>query len=226
MTPRILYLRRMKTCSSCKISKEISGFSKQKSKDGLRPQCKGCIRTYNQVHWASKIVCSSRGHDIRAARSVLGVDYIDGTWVTELVRESPNCHYCDVPLRYGRGVDRCTNPDGLQLDRMDNTLPHAKSNCVQCCRTCNNRCQNIPYTWKVLSHGGDFTQFGKAWCPGKYHVGDDHVRDIDDFGADARNPDGLNSYCRACRESDRANRLRNTPVERQQSSSTVFSEDT
>ena len=201
----------MKTCSVCKIAKEMIGFSvDQKSKDGLQHRCKDCDRTYHQVHWASRIVRASQSHDIRAGRPVHSVDYIDEMWVTELVRESPNCHYCDVPVRYGPNVNRQTNPDGLQLDRKDSALPHTKSNCVQCCQTCNNRCKTLPYKWKILTGGGDFAHFEMRWCPGHYHNGGDggdHVRGIGDFVVDSRNPGGIATYCRVCQARYYANRL-------------------
>ena len=107
--------------------------------------------------------------------------------------ENSHCHYCDVTLKYGTGVNRCIRPYGLQLDRMDSALPQIKSNCVQCCRKCNVRCCTIPYKWKILSGGGNFQHFDMKWCPNKLHDGGDdgdHVRNIDEFGA--------GRYCRAC----------------------------
>lgn len=41
----------MKTCSKCKIEKEVTEFNKDKSKiDGLRPDCKSCLKEYRQAN--------------------------------------------------------------------------------------------------------------------------------------------------------------------------------
>ena len=144
--------KKEKTCCTCKEKERI--FSKDCTrKDGLRPQCKDCHRAIQQIskqiNWASKIVRSFRNNDKDMHRPIDSADYIDKQWVQELVRDNPNCHYCNVPLAYGRGIDRKTHPRGLQLDRMDSVLPHLKSNCVQCCKTCNMRGTNKPYKQKI-----------------------------------------------------------------------------
>ena len=189
----------MKTCSTCKQVKEKTEFHKDQSKqDGIDHRCKDCKQAYDQARkqegWAKRIVSNSRIDDKKANRPTDSIDYIDEQWVEKLVRENANCHYCDVTLKYGIGVNRCTNPDGLQLDRMDSALPHIKSNCIPCCRMCNAHCQTLPYKWKVLSGGGNFHYFDMKWCPSKLHDGGDdgdHVRNIDEFGA--------HTHCKACR---------------------------
>lgn len=41
----------MKTCSKCKIEKELELFSKDKNrKDGLKPQCKSCAKVYREIN--------------------------------------------------------------------------------------------------------------------------------------------------------------------------------
>ena len=138
-----------KTCSTCKKQKGCTFKKRRKSKDGLQHNCTDCQRTHKQSNWASRIVHGSINSDKDMHRPIDGDDYIDKQWVQELVNANPNCHYCDVTLVYGIGINRCTHPDGLQLDRMDSALPHLKSNCVQCCRTCNVRGNNKPYKQKI-----------------------------------------------------------------------------
>ena len=194
----------MKTCTACKQHKEDGEFSVDKSKkDKLCSKCKDCAREYQQSNWASVIVHCSKLNDDAVHRPVDSDDYIDSKWVEELVRNNSSCHYCDVTLKYGVGIDRNTNPDGLQLDRMDSSLEHTKLNCVQCCKTCNRRCGIMPYKWKVLSGGGNMAHFGMKWCPSYLHSGGDegnHVLDIDEFGPNSSRKDGLDSYCISCRE--------------------------
>ena len=143
-----------KTCTVCKALKQYDDFSKNSTrKDGYDNRCKTCYNEYIQNNWSRTIVRMSRSNDKRDHRPIDGAGYIDETWVTELVRNNPNCHYCYVPLKFGLGTNRNTDPCALQLDRMDSLLPHLKSNCVTCCRTCNQRFQTIPYQWKVSLSG-------------------------------------------------------------------------
>ena len=192
-----------KKCCTCKQHKECAEFNRdRKRKDGFSWQCRVCTQKHRQTCWASEIVHHSRLHDQDAHRPVDSDDYIDSKWVEELVRNNPNCHYCGVPLKFGIGVDRKANPDGLQLDRMDSALEHIKSNCVQCCDTCNSRCQTMPYKWKKMSGGGNFAHFDMKWCSSYLHNGGDggnHVRNFDEFGSTKGNKDDLNSYCKSCR---------------------------
>ena len=140
-----------KTCCTCRQPKENSEFHRDKaSKDKLWSKCKDCQQAYKQTSWASRIVSNSKFRDDDADRPIDSDDYIDSKWVEELVHNKPNCHYCGVTLKFGIGINRKTQPDGLQLDRVDSSLEHTKSNCVQCCKTCNQRCGTMPYKWKKM----------------------------------------------------------------------------
>ena len=144
--------KKEKICSMCK--QDGRSFHKDwTTKDGLRVQCtdchRACLQKSNQTNWAVRIVIGSINNDKASHRPTDSAEYIDKIWVQELVRNNPNCHYCSVPLAYGRGVNRKTHPRGLQLDRMDSVLPHLKSNCVQCCSNCNRRGKNKPYMQKI-----------------------------------------------------------------------------
>ena len=83
-------------------------------------------------------------------RPIDSADYVDKLWIQNSVRDNPNCHYCEVTLIYGRGVNRKTHPYGLQFDRMDSSLPHIKSNCVQCCNTYSKQFTNKPYMENIV----------------------------------------------------------------------------
>ena len=191
-----------KTCCTCKQHKGDGEFHRSKvNKDGLFYQCKKCKQEYQQRNWASVIVHRSRYNDHKHHRPTDDDDYIDPQWVADLVRDDPTCHYCKAQLDFGIGVNRCLHPAGLQLDRMDSRVPHLKANCVQCCQTCNKRCQTMPYLWKVLSGGGNFAHFDMKWCPSRLHNGGDegnHVLSIDEFDPSESTNDGLSVYCKAC----------------------------
>jgi hypothetical protein len=56
-------------------------------------------------------------------------DYIDEKWVMDkLVNGS--CIYCADPFDL-------YNTDQFSVDRVDNSLPHVKTNCQVCCVWCN-----------------------------------------------------------------------------------------
>jgi len=58
--------------------------------------------------------------------------FIDKCFLKELVKDYPNCYYCEVELQY---VD---NNDTLAtIERLNNKFGHTKSNCVLACRKCN-----------------------------------------------------------------------------------------
>ena len=72
-----------------------------------------------------------------------------------------NCHYCDAPpsnnqnAAAGKNSSENIKENGIfnynGLDRVDNTLPHTKENCVPCCKYCNfakrERTQEEFRTW-------------------------------------------------------------------------------
>ena len=46
----------IKHCNKCGKDKPISEFGKNKSKkDGLQTMCKGCVRAYGKLHYATHI---------------------------------------------------------------------------------------------------------------------------------------------------------------------------
>jgi len=58
--------------------------------------------------------------------------FIDRCFLKELVKDYPNCYYCEVKLQY---VDK--NDTLSTIERLDNSIGHIKSNCVLACRKCN-----------------------------------------------------------------------------------------
>jgi hypothetical protein len=61
--------------------------------------------------------------------------FIDKCFIEGLVEEYPMCFYedCKVELQYIKYQD-----DLATIERLDNNIGHIKSNCVICCRKCNN----------------------------------------------------------------------------------------
>jgi len=61
--------------------------------------------------------------------------FIDKCFLEELIEEYPTCYYedCGVELQYVEYQDNLAT-----IERLDNTIGHIKSNCVLCCKRCNN----------------------------------------------------------------------------------------
>jgi len=58
--------------------------------------------------------------------------HIDKCFLKELVRDYPQCYYCEVELQYIKYNDKLAT-----IERLNNKLGHIKSNCVIACRKCN-----------------------------------------------------------------------------------------
>jgi hypothetical protein len=56
-------------------------------------------------------------------------------WILEQVMEQFNrCHYCKTQMTYGDGP---TNKTDITVERIDNSHPHNKRNCILACLNCN-----------------------------------------------------------------------------------------
>jgi len=58
--------------------------------------------------------------------------FIDKCFLKELVKDYPNCYYCEVELQYIEYNDILTT-----IERLNNNIGHIKSNSVLACRKCN-----------------------------------------------------------------------------------------
>jgi len=58
--------------------------------------------------------------------------FIDRCFLKELIKDYPNCYYCEVELQYIEYNDTLAT-----IERLNNNIGHIKSNCVLACRKCN-----------------------------------------------------------------------------------------
>jgi len=94
-----------------------------------RQWCKNCSGSVkvNIQGW----IISSKQSDKKYNR--FDVDrFIDKCFLKELVKDYPNCYYCEVQLQYFDFNDTLAT-----IERLDNSKGHIKSNCVIACRKCN-----------------------------------------------------------------------------------------
>jgi len=124
-----------KTCTSCRkytynkwISYKIDGsfYCKHNYDKNL---CKICTNPHKITikNW----ICNSKKSDKKYNR--YDADrFIDKCFLKELVKDYPNCYYCEIELQYFDNNDTLAT-----IERLNNSKGHIKSNCVIACRKCN-----------------------------------------------------------------------------------------
>ena len=78
-----------------------------------------------------------KNQDNKAKRDFKAEDYIDENFIFQQQKKTNNkCSYCLKDLEIFIDNDNIVKSD-LTIDRVDNKLPHIKSNCKICCHHCN-----------------------------------------------------------------------------------------
>ena len=85
--------------------------------------------------WMYRIVRDCKSSDIKANRSYCPEDYLIYLQETQCNR----CFYCDCFMDW---LERRKTKTGLTCERRNTKLPHAKFNCVLCCKSCNSKKYN------------------------------------------------------------------------------------
>lgn len=115
-------------------------------------QCEVCRK--DNRHWAARKVKDSCHSDRKAGRIPLDSvpeGFIDKEFVIHLRKKvQSKCCYCFTVMQTEkmRAVD-----DGLTVERIDNDLPHLKSNCTLACWKCNHSKVGTlgPTEWRTKS---------------------------------------------------------------------------
>lgn len=153
------YLRKMtgndqieteRRCVTCERTLNLKSFAKTTSGHRERKcstcrsrarykanpeRCREERRNWRRNNVASAIVIDSRKADKR--RDLAGND-MTTAWVAQLIAQP--CRYCDETLLR------------MTLDRLDNALPHIKTNVVPCCIRCNYIRGSMPYAaWLLIA---------------------------------------------------------------------------
>ena len=131
---RVKYLcphkRQRNTCMECKGNGEGGGsicIHKRR-----RDQCKLCKNAIKIT--IQTMIKSSKKSDKKCNRYDAD-NFIDKCFLEGLLEEYPNCYYkdCKIELQYIEYQDNLAT-----VERIDNNIGHIKSNCVVCCKKCNN----------------------------------------------------------------------------------------
>jgi hypothetical protein len=119
----------------------IDKFSKDKwSKDGLQYKCKYCCRLYKQITVWARMVNISRSHDRKANRIINNDLYITKEYLQEEYKKLNGCcFWCNCKMLFGQGINRQTNGDSMQPERLDSKLAHEQKTTTLCCRDCNQQ---------------------------------------------------------------------------------------
>ena len=121
------------TCSKCLwAAREYKRLNKDR--------IKAINRAWKQKHWARCMVCHSRDSDRKYGRLPTDMtDYIAPGFLQELRTAQQNrCFFCTIDMQHHfRKLH-----DGISIQRLVNSRPHNRENCVLSCFRCNcKRCE-------------------------------------------------------------------------------------
>jgi hypothetical protein len=149
-----------------------------------------------QQHWDEHIVKMSRQSDRTAGRESLRGVYIDAAWVRDTLETlNGRCAYCGCEMKYGLGVNRTTDRDGLTVQRICNERAHTQDNCTLACRGCNTVGIGAPHA-TMLIYGPELKGRSHKYCPFVGHAGL-RVVPITEFYA-RKTHKGYTAYCKRC----------------------------
>jgi hypothetical protein len=136
-------------CNKCNVEKPIRSF--KKSQSGYRSRvCRACINAHEYKENPDRFkIEAAKSRKNRPANCILkdcrssdrkrnrGPNDLDLEFIKITIANG--CQYCgDVDIR-------------ITLDRIDNELPHNKSNVVPCCIRCNYLRGSMPYiAWMYI----------------------------------------------------------------------------
>jgi hypothetical protein len=175
----------MKRCNRCELSKEDSEFYKNKR------WCRQCCKESAQDNWPKTIISHAKHEDVLRGRGAGNGDFIDVQFLKDQAELQDNrCVYCNLVMASGIGISRADSL-GLTVQRIDNTQPHTKQNCVLACYKCNTVSRNIPHAI-MIQYGPRLRARELVFCPGVTHQDTaSRVLTIEQFGT-------RYDYCRFC----------------------------
>ena len=103
-------------------------------------RCEKCLASGRRSvlrNFLTRMVVHSRTKDRQKGFKWDPEEYVDRNWMEKIFmkRYGRSCYWCGKVMNRRKR----TGSDGLQLERLNNSLPHLKSNCVFACGHCNRR---------------------------------------------------------------------------------------
>lgn len=120
------------TFKSCTPCRNINNSRRRKN----NAKSKITDKLYRKRRWGAKKVWDNQKKD-RTRFTWNPSEYMTEQWVYDTnASQQQRCYYCKIDCQRTnmRGIQ-----NGLQIERLDNKLPHLKTNCVICCQACNSR---------------------------------------------------------------------------------------
>lgn len=148
----------VKICNTCKIEKEISNFSKDKSRnDGLQNDCKDCDKLYRENN-KEKI---SQRKKVYLENNQLHPEYTETPqlWYFKKINNSAkqrniefnltyqelldsnhcqNCCFCGTELKFTKTLNQASGNQNASLDRIDSSKGYEVGNIQWSCWQCNH----------------------------------------------------------------------------------------
>ena len=118
------------SCSAC--LQQQRAYKKKNNK-----RIKIINRRWKQVNWARRMVSHSRGSDALYNRLPANMlDYITPEYLHRLRDAQKNmCAFCTIDMQHHHRKLH----DGITVQRLVNSHPHEKQNCLLACHSCNCR---------------------------------------------------------------------------------------
>ena len=117
----------LKKCPTCRASE--SKYRKETRDDRRKNQ----ERDYQRKNWPNRCLYLSKNADRRKDRTSDEPYITPQRLVTLRILQDNKCYYCDTELQ----VQNRKKPDGLTIERINNSKPHTISNVILCCHRCN-----------------------------------------------------------------------------------------
>lgn len=116
----------------CQVCRKLESEWRKNTRDRRR----NSERKYKQGIYDIRIVRHSKMSDTKMKREFDEQSYITPDRIRTLRRLQKNkCLYCAQDLQ----ILNRRQPDGLTVERMDNSRPHNSDNVILCCHRCNVR---------------------------------------------------------------------------------------
>lgn len=93
------------------------------------------LKSRIQLYFKEKVL-SYKSQDRKAEREFIDEEFIDAKWITEELENNKCCRFCKCYYEIFFNEDSFI-VSNLTVDRINNNLPHVKSNCQLCCHHCN-----------------------------------------------------------------------------------------
>ena len=121
-------------CFNCGKNPPDEGFKKCED-------CRNRDKINKQTNWLNVKISNCRGSDLKHKRLYKEKEYLTTEDIIAF-RKKRNylCCYCDRVLQ----TKKMQKPDGLTIERIDNSKAHVKGNCKIACHRCNMKDMGAP----------------------------------------------------------------------------------